>query len=195
MAFLCIYDFISSMKENPWTRISEKHIYSNPWIDVAEHQVLNPAGNQGIYGKVHFKNIALGIIPLDNDMNIWLVGQYRYTLDEYTWEIPMGGGLIGTPILESAQRELREETGLIASKWNNILKIHTSNSVTDEVGFVFVARGLTLGETEFDETEQLVVKKLPLSEAIEMVMNNEITDSISMAGLLKLSLMIDKNKI
>ncbi|MBS9522833.1 NUDIX hydrolase [Litoribacter ruber] len=177
--------------KNPWTTLSLELKYDNPWIAVEEHQVLTPAGTDGIYGKVHFKNLALGIIPVDEQGDTWLVGQYRYTLGEYSWEIPMGGGPLDVDMLESAQRELKEETGLSAQKWENIMRIHTSNSVTDEEGFVFLATDLTQGETEFEETEKLHVKKLPLSKALEMVMNGEITDAISIAGLLKAGRLLD----
>jgi 8-oxo-dGTP pyrophosphatase MutT (NUDIX family) len=177
------------MLENPWKIIESRQIYENPWIKVQEDQVLNPSGNPGIYGTVHFKNKAIGIIPIDAEQNTWLVGQYRYPLDEYSWEIPMGGGKIGIDILESAQRELKEETGITAKKWTKIARIHTSNSVTDEEGFVFLAEELTLGETEFEDTEDLQIKKLTLHEALEMVMRDEITDSISVAGLLKVARM------
>jgi 8-oxo-dGTP pyrophosphatase MutT (NUDIX family) len=175
------------MIENPWKIIESRQVYENPWIKVQEDQVLNPSGNPGIYGTVHFKNKAIGIIPIDAEGNTWLVGQYRYPLNEYSWEIPMGGGKIGIDILESAQRELKEETGITAEKWTNIARIHTSNSVTDEEGFVFLAEELTMGETEFEDTEDLQIKKLSLREAVEMVMSNEITDSISVAGLLKVA--------
>ncbi|EKB49682.1 NUDIX domain-containing protein [Cecembia lonarensis] len=177
------------MENNPWTTKSKKTVYENPWIILEEHEVINPAGNDGIYGKVSFKNKALGIIPLDDDGNTWLVGQYRYPLDEYSWEIPMGGGPIGLEILDSAKRELKEETGLTAEKWTEIMRIHTSNSVTDEEGFIFLAEGLTEGETDFEETEDLKVIKLPLQDAIQKVMAGAITDAISIAGLLKLARM------
>lgn len=177
--------------KNPWKKLSGKTVYENAWINVEEHQVLNPSGHKGIYGKVHFKNKALGIIPLDRDMNTWLVGQYRYTLDEYSWEIPMGGGLLDIDPLVSAQRELKEETGLMATDWQNIMRIHTSNSVTDEEGFVFVARGLTQGETAFEDTEDLKIKKIPLDDAIQLVMNGNITDSLSIGGLLKVKALLD----
>ncbi len=171
--------------EKNWQQVSSKKIYENPWILVEEDQVINPKGGRNLYGKVHFKNKAIGIIPVDARMNTWLVGQHRYPLNEYSWEIPMGGGPVGMDVLESAQRELKEETGLTAVKWTNIMRIHTSNSVTDEEGFIFLAEDLTQGETEFDETEDLEIWKLPLSEAITMVMTGEITDGISVAGLLK----------
>lgn len=170
---------------NPWKKLSYKKIYDNPWISVEEYEVINPRGGAGIYGKVKFKNKAIGIIPVDNAGNTWLVGQYRFTLDEYSWEIPMGGGLIGEPLLESARRELKEETGLTALKWTEIMRIHTSNSVTDEEGFVFLAEELTAGATDFDETEDLEVVKLPFREAYQMVLDGRITDSLSVAGILK----------
>lgn len=171
--------------ENPWKTKSIQLVYENPWVRLEHHEVINPAGNDGIYGKVHFKNRAIAIIPMDEEGNTWLIGQYRYTLNEYSWEIPMGGGLIEFDLLESAKRELKEETGLRAEKWTEIMKIHTSNSVTDEVGYVFLAEKLTPGETEFEETEVLQIKKLPFSEVLEWVMLGKITDSISVAGILK----------
>jgi ADP-ribose pyrophosphatase len=173
------------INKNPWKTLEKKTVYQNQWISLEEHQVINPAGKPGIYGKVLFKNKALGIIPVDDEGFTWLVGQYRYTLEEYSWEIPMGGGLLDKDPLENAQRELKEETGITARRWEKIMRIHTSNSVTDEEGFVFLARELTFGDTEFEETEELHIRKIKLSEAVEMVMEGNITDSISVAGLLK----------
>lgn len=174
--------------KNPWKTLSSREVYTNKWITVTEHQVVNPAGGNGIYGKVHFKNKAIGIIPLDAQGNTWLVGQYRYALNEYSWEIPEGGGPLNTPPLESAQRELKEETGISATQWQLLMRFHTSNSVTDEEGFIFLAEELTLGENELEDTEaDLVVKKLPFQEALKMVMRGEITDSMSVAGILKVA--------
>lgn len=177
--------------ENPWKTLSSKEIYNNPWISVREDQVLNPNGGKGIYGVVSMKSYALGIIPVDEEGNTWLVGQYRYTLDEYSWEIPMGGGLKSQDPLESAKRELREETGLSAGKWTNVIRLHTSNSVTDEEGFVYLAEDLTLGDTEYDETEDLKIMKLPFSKALEMVMDGSITDAISVAGIFKVARVLE----
>jgi 8-oxo-dGTP pyrophosphatase MutT (NUDIX family) len=170
---------------NPWQTLASKQVYENPWISVREDQVINPGGGNGIYGVVHFKNKAIGIIPVDAEGNTYLIGQYRYALNEYSWEIPMGGGPIGIDLLESAQRELKEETGFTARRWTNIARLHTSNSVTDEEGFVFLAEELVAGETEFEETEDLKIRKVSLAEAVRMALDNEITDSISVAGLLK----------
>lgn len=170
---------------NRWKTTESRVIYDNAWINVKEDQVINPKGGKGIYGTVHFKNLAIGIIPLDDDQNTWLVGQWRYPLDEYSWEIPMGGGKIGVDKLISAQRELKEETGLSAAKWTEILKIHTSNSVTDETGFIYLAEDLTMGETEFEDTEDIQVMKLPFAEAVAMCMDGRITDSLSLAAIFK----------
>ena len=178
--------------ENNWKKLSSKHIYDNPWISVDEDQVINPSGNRGIYGKVHFKNKAIGIVPLDKEGNTWLVGQYRYTLEEYSWEIPMGGSPLEDDILDGAKRELKEETGLTARLWKNVMRIHTSNSATDEEGFVFLAQNLTEGATEFEDTEDIKIWKLPLSEAIQMIMDQKITDAISIAGLFKVKALLDR---
>jgi 8-oxo-dGTP pyrophosphatase MutT (NUDIX family) len=170
---------------NPWKTLSTRPLYDNPWISVREDQVINPKGGKGIYGVVHFKNKAIGIIPVDEEGYTWLVGQYRYALEEYCWEIPMGGGPLAIDILESAKRELKEETGFTAARWTMIARIHTSNSVTDEEGFVFLAEDLTPGETAPEETEELTIRKVHLREAVAMVMDNRITDSISVGGILK----------
>lgn len=177
---------------NPWKKLSEKIIYDNPWINVQEHQVVNPSGGKGIYGKVSFKNKAIGIIPVDEEGNTWLVGQYRYTLEEYSWEIPMGGGPLDENILDAAKRELKEETGLTAKRWVNIMRIHTSNSVTDEEGFIFLAQELSQGETDFEDTEDIQIWKLPFVDAVDMVMSGKITDSLSIAGILKVERLINK---
>ncbi|AWW31617.1 DNA mismatch repair protein MutT [Echinicola strongylocentroti] len=179
------------MEENPWKTKSRRSLYSNPWIELEEHEVVTPAGTDGLYGKVKFKNKAMAILPVDTDRNTWLVGQYRYTIDEYSWEIPEGGSPIGEDILDGAKRELKEETGLTAQKWTMIMRFHTSNSVTDEEGFAYLAEGLTEGETAFEDTEKIQVKKLPLAEAVQKVLDGEITDVISAAVLLKAARMLE----
>lgn len=176
--------------KNPWTTLSGEVKYENPWIKVTEFQVINPSGGRGIYGKVHFKNNAIGIVALDKDLNTWLVGQYRYTLNSWHWEIPEGGGPLGQDPLLSAQRELREETGLLARKWTNILHLHTSNSVTDEEGHIFLAEDLEEGSSALEETEaDLKVWKLPFKDALDMVLEGKITDSITVMAILKVARM------
>jgi 8-oxo-dGTP pyrophosphatase MutT (NUDIX family) len=171
--------------KNPWQTITTKTVYDNPWIKVTQSDVLNPKGGKGIYGVVSFKNKAIGIIPVDEEGYTYLVGQYRYTLNEYSWEIPEGGGPMNEDPLEAAKRELKEETGYEAAEWKMIGRIHTSNSVTDEEGFLYLATGLTLGHSEPEDTEELAVRKVHLKEAVEMVMQDKITDGLSIAAIMK----------
>lgn len=170
--------------ENPWKTLTEKEVYSNPWIRVSHREVINPSGGEGIYGVISFRNKAIGVVPVDEELNTYLVGQFRYTLNEYSWEIPEGGGPEDEEPAHTALRELQEETGLVAGKVELLGKIHTSNSVTDEVGYLFLAQNLTQAEADPEETEELCIKRLPLSEAVALVEKGEITDSLSMAGLL-----------
>ncbi|MFB2120114.1 NUDIX domain-containing protein [Parapedobacter sp. 2B3] len=172
------------MEANNWKTVRRETTYENPWICVEHRDVITPAGAPGIYGVVQFKNKAIGIVPVDDEGFVYLVGQYRYPLEEYSWEIPEGGGPLGEDSLSTARRELKEETGLTAESWQQIGRIHTSNSVTDEEGFIFLAQGLRQGEAQPEETEELSLKKIPLAEAVAMVMRSEITDSISCCGIL-----------
>lgn len=173
------------VEENPWFTKTTKIVYENPWIRVDENQVINPNGGEGIYGTVNFKNVAIGIIPIDDKLNTWLVGQFRYPLNDYSWEIPEGGCPNGENWEETARRELKEETGIVAKSLINISKVHTSNSVCSEVGYIFIAEGLTFSEAEPEDTEVLKLKKIPLKVAYEMVLQNNITDSLSVIGILK----------
>ncbi|GAB3994873.1 hypothetical protein GCM10028807_33560 [Spirosoma daeguense] len=170
--------------DNPWQTLNSSVKYENPWLSLRHEDVVTPAGTPGIYGVVSFKNKAVGVVPIDAEGNTYLVGQYRYTLNEYSWEIPEGGSPIGTEPLDSAKRELQEETGLIASKWTQIARIHTSNSATDEEGFLYIAEDLVQGERAPEETEELRVWKLPLAEAVNMAMTSQITDALSVSALL-----------
>jgi 8-oxo-dGTP pyrophosphatase MutT (NUDIX family) len=176
---------------NPWTILAEKSVYDNPWIGVTQYEVINPNGGKGIYGKVHFKNLAIGVLPLDEEGNTWLVGQYRFPLGEYSWEIPEGGGDPAVEPVESAKRELREETGLVAGSWAPLLEMHLSNSVSDEKAIIFLARELEQREPMPDETEQLVVRRLPFEEAYRMVEKGLITDAMSVAAILKVKLLLN----
>lgn len=187
---MCYFYAMHHPTENPWKITSEKEVYDNKWINVTEYQVINPSGNPGIYGKVHFKNIAIAIIPLDEHLNTYIVGQYRFAPDEYSWEVPEGGGPLGIDPLESAKRELLEETGLKASEWSEIQRMHLSNSVSDELSIIYLARGLEQFEPEPEDTEQLIVHKVHIDEAYRMVCDGEITDSAAVAGILKIKLML-----
>jgi 8-oxo-dGTP pyrophosphatase MutT (NUDIX family) len=177
------------MESNPWKSLSQKVQYENRWIRVTEHQVINPSGGPGIYGVVHFKHLAIGIVPLEEDGHIWLVGQFRFPLDRYSWEIPEGGGLLHDDPLASAQRELKEETGMTADHWEVILRMDLSNAVSDEEAIIFLARGLHHGRSNPEETEQLAVKKVSLDEAFQMVERAEIRDAMSVAAIYKMKLM------
>lgn len=168
-----------------WKRLDRKLIYENPWFAIFEDEVVNPRGGRNTYGNVHFKRKAIAIVPLDQEGNTWIVGQDRYTLGEYSWEVPMGASEDGEDPVQTAHRELREETGLSASDMSMLMRLHTSNSVTDEEGFVFVARGLTQGETAFDDMEQLDIRRIPLADVVGMIERGEMTDAISVAAILR----------
>lgn len=170
-----------------WKKLSSKTVYENDWMQVLEDHVINPGGGENLYGHVHFKNVAVAIVALDDDDNTWLVGQDRYTLGEYSWELPMGGAPLEEPPLEAAKRELAEETGIRAANWEELMRLHPSNSITDELGVAYVATGLSFGKTRFEETEDLEIRQLPLAEAVDMVLDGQISDAISAAALLCVS--------
>lgn len=180
---------------NPWKITAEKSIYDNPWINVTEYQVINPSGNPGIYGKVHFKNRAIGVLPLDDEMNTYLVGQFRFVINQYSWEMPEGGGPLDVDPLESAKRELLEETGLKASEWTKINDFHLSNSVSDEYGHIYLARGLEQFEAEPEDTEELMVHKVPFEKVYQMVCDGTITDSMTVIAVLRVKTMILEGKL
>lgn len=173
----------------PWTTQTISIPYQNPWLRLEHHQVLNPAGNPGIYGLVRFQNLAIGVVPLDDDDHTYLVGQYRYALDAYSWEIPEGGCPLGTDPLATAKRELQEETGLTAQRWTRLQTFHLSNSVTDEYGEAFLAEGLTQGQAAPEDTEELQLRRLPLNEAVAMTLDGRITDAVSIMALQRVALL------
>ena len=182
------------MESNPWKIISDDEMYNNNWIKLNHYNVINPNGGEGVYGKVHFKNIAIGIIPIDEKNNTWLVGQYRFPLNKYSWEIPEGGCPLNENPLDAAKRELLEETGFVAEDWKQILTLHLSNSVTDEFSIIYIARNLKQFKAQPEETELLQIKKIKIEETFKMIENNEITDAVSVAALQRLELLILKNK-
>lgn len=174
-------------ESNPWKTLREEIRYENDWIRIEHHDVIKPNGEPGIYGKVHFKNTAIAVLPIDSEGNTYLVGQYRYTIQAYSWELPEGGCLNESP-LEAAKRELKEETGLIAEKWTFLGEQYLSNSVTDEKSMMYLAENLSMKESEPESTEILQIKKIPVQEAIQMALNGEIKDVLSATTLMTYAL-------
>lgn len=172
-----------------WQQKSRDITYDNPWIQVSHEQVIRPNGSKGIYGVVHFKSNAIGIVAIDDKDNTWLVKQSRYPNNETTLEIPEGGGPLDEHPLDAAKRELKEETGLIAANWQPLIELRTSNSVTDEKAYIFLATELIQGEQQLEETEDIEIVKLPVQDAITMAMNGEIIDAMSVAALLKIAVL------
>ncbi len=176
-------------KDNPWKTLSTQPVYNNAWIKLEEHQVITPGGSPGIYGKVSFKNNAVGVIPVDEHGNTWLVGQFRYTLNEWSWEIPMGGSPKKEDPIVTAARELEEETGLKSGNIEQLLYLHTSNSITDEQAFLYLATDLREGIQQLEDSEKdIQLLKLPFGKALEMAQDGRITDALSVAGLFYLAL-------
>jgi 8-oxo-dGTP pyrophosphatase MutT (NUDIX family) len=175
---------------NPWETVSTRVVYDNPWIKVREDEVVRPDGRPGIYGVVHFKNVAVGVLAVEAG-EVYLVGQYRYTLERYSWEIVEGGCAEGEDVLDAARRELEEEAGLRARNWVRMGEAHLSNSVSDELAVWYLATGLEECERRPEGTERLQVRRVPVEEALRMALAGEITDALSMLALMQLSLRAD----
>ena len=169
-------------------RRSRRVAYENPWITLWHDEVDRPDGSPGIYGVVHFASAAVGVVVLDAEDRVLLVGQHRYTLDAYSWEIPEGGVPAGETPLDGARRELREETGVEATDWRELLRFHLSNSITDEGGVLFVARAEGGGDPDPEPTEDLAVDWVPFAEALAMVADGRITDAMTIMALQQVAL-------
>lgn len=172
----------------PWRRRSRDSVYANPWIEIYHDEVDRPDGSPGIYGVVHFNSAAVGVVVVGGDGRLLLVGQHRYSLDEYSWEIPEGGVGPGESLLDGARRELAEETGYVASEWRHLCRVSVSNSVTDERGAIFVATGLRPGAAAPDPTEALDLRWATLDEVLAEIDAGEIHDLITIAGVCRYAL-------
>jgi 8-oxo-dGTP pyrophosphatase MutT (NUDIX family) len=169
-----------------WSRKGEPRLkYENPWIRITEEDAVAPTGNSALYGVVNFQNIAIAVLPLHEDGTVTLVGQHRYVAGTYSWELPEGGGALDVDPLDSAKRELAEETGLIAADWRQVMDVELSNSVTNERCVAFVATGLTQGPDAPDETEVIRLARVPFLDALEQASNGNITDMPTVAVLLR----------
>jgi 8-oxo-dGTP pyrophosphatase MutT (NUDIX family) len=171
-----------------FVRRSRRVAYENAWITVWHDEVDRPDRSPGIYGVVHFANLAAGVVALDADDRIVLVGQHRYTLDAYSWEIPEGGVPTGESALEGARRELREETGVEAGTWQELARVDLSNSISDERAVLFLATDLTHGDAEPEPTEALDLRWVPFDEALAMSIDGRITDVMSVAAIQRVAL-------
>ena len=176
----------------PWIRRSRRVGYENAWITIWHDEVTRPDGTPGIYGVVHFANLAAGVLALDDRDRVLLVGQHRYALDDYSWEIPEGGVPEGETPLDGARRELLEETGLDAAEWRELARVHLSNSVSDELAVLFLATGLTEGVATPDGTEELELRWVPFPETHEMTLDGLITDAMSVIAIERLALLRSK---
>lgn len=172
----------------PWRRRARRTAYENPWITIWHDEVDRPDGSPGIYGTVHFANVAVGVVVLDDEDRVLLVGQHRYTLDRYSWEIPEGGVPSDETPEEGARRELLEETGVVAGDWRPLVHFELSNSITDEIGWVFAARAVSQGAATPDPTEDLATRWVPFDEVMAMIERREITDATTILGLHRLAL-------
>lgn len=172
----------------PWRRRARRVAYENPWLTVWHDDVLRPDGSPGIYGVVHFANLAVGVVALDDRDRVLLVGQHRYALDTYSWEIPEGGVPLEEAALDGARRELREETGVVAATWREIGRFHLSNSVTDEAGVLYLATDLTQQAAAPEATEELVARWVAFAEALAMTLDGRITDAMTMMAIQRVAL-------
>ena len=186
---------VTEKKPDPWTTLQSRVVYDNPWITLIENDVLNVAGTPKLYTKIHMKRKATGVVALDERGWTYLVGQQRYPLDLYSWEVPEGGSEEGEDPLDTIKRELKEEAGLTAREWQHVLTMHLSNMLTDEVAYGYIATGLTVGAAEPEESEVLELKHLPFLEAFAMAMDGAISDAISVALLLKVRLLAERGEL
>jgi 8-oxo-dGTP pyrophosphatase MutT (NUDIX family) len=177
------------IRNGPWSRRSRRVAYENAWITVWHDEVVRPDAAAGVYGVVHFANLAAGVLAIDALDRVLLVGQHRYALEAHSWEIPEGGVPPGESPLDGARRELREETGVEASDWRELARVHLSNSVSDELAVLFVVTGLSQGRATPDGTEDLESRWVPFAEVLEMTLDGRITDAMTVIAVERLALL------
>jgi 8-oxo-dGTP pyrophosphatase MutT (NUDIX family) len=182
-------------QESPWKTLSGEVRYENKWIKVMEHDVINPAGKPGIYGVVHMKSTAIGVLPIDAEGCVHLVGQFRYSLNAYSWEMPEGGGALDVEPVEEAMRELREETGVVARQWSELLRLHTSNSICDEHGVIYLAWDLEHTKAEPEDTEALTIARIPFARVLDLVLDGTITDAMTVTAVLKAHVLAERGSL
>lgn len=182
-------------RNGEWTIKSKTTVYENDWIAVEHNEVTTPSGSPGIYGVVRPKNYAIAVLAMDEDQNVWIVGQHRFPTGTYQWELPKGGCRIGEEgMMEAGRRELKEETGITASTWQRVLVSELSNCFTDEVSFSYLATDLSFGEPKPDPNELLEVRKVPFEQVVEWARHGAINCVLSQATVFAVKLMLDEEK-
>ncbi|ESQ87002.1 DNA mismatch repair protein MutT [Asticcacaulis sp. AC460] len=178
-------DEATAAQRATWKSLRHQVVFENPWIRIESHDVVAPTGRECHYGLVRFANRAVGVLPLFDDGTVALVGQARFALGTFSWEMPEGGVPEGEDTLDGAKRELREETGYRADTWQEILRFDMSNSVTDEVAVLYLATGLKPGDVEPDETENLFAARVPFSQLLKAVIMGQVRDGLTVASVLR----------
>lgn len=183
------------MNKNPWKTTSSRTVYQNNWISVREDEVIRPDGNPGIYGVI-FIRPSVGVLAINERDEVVLVGQWRYSVNRYSWELPRGGSHPGeeTNMLEVARRELVEETGVKAARWEFLGTVDNGNGVAEDVQSLYLATGLTYAEMSLDPEEDITVKWMPFDEVVKMAMNGGITEVCSVAAIFKVALLRKQRK-
>ncbi|MEO1039232.1 MAG: NUDIX hydrolase [Pseudomonadota bacterium] len=182
-------------RRGPWTIRATRIAYENPWMQVIEHDVLRPNGEPGLYGVMHPKQLAIGVLPVFANGDVPLVGQYRFAVEAYSWELPEGGGAFDAEPLDSARRELAEETGLSAAHWLEFLRFDISNSITSERAIAYLAWGLEQGDAMPDETEALANDRKPFAKVLAMAMDGRISDGFTLAMMAKADYMLRQGQL
>lgn len=169
---------------NPWKTLGSRIVYQNAWLRLREDAVLRPDGKEGIYSVVELRP-SVGIVALNADREIVLVGQWRYPLGRYSWEIPRGGSLEGeTDLLAAAQRELQEEAGIAARQWQRLGAVDVNNGVTSDVQHLFLATGIEERKTQPEPVEEIAIRWTSLKDAVRMATSGEISEVCSVAAIL-----------